>query len=325
MKYLTEKNRDIKISCIGIGTGRFGTRVPNELAYEMLDLFLEYGGTVIDTARNYYEWVENGRGKSEECIGKWMEKRKIREKVCVTTKGGVKNNGKEWRISLDRQRLREELKESLEALRTDYIDIYLLHRDEPGRPVEEIVDTMQYLIEVGGIKKIGVANWSIDRIIQANDYAKRQGIKIFEVIQTWWSVAEYKQEMWDDENTTHMDNLTYRYLEENELIGMAYTSQCKGYFQKAINRGYNQVDPFLRKRIETPKNIAVLKFLRQYSEKQGVTITELLNGYITSGKVKGIALVSCSSKEQLIDILTHCDYQMPLKIIEEIKSIKGEY
>lgn len=324
MRYISESSINREISKIGIGAGRFGTKVPEELAFEMLDLFIKNGGNVIDTARNYYEWVEGGRGKSEECIGKWLDLRKMRREVCIATKCGVKNHGKLWDINLSRENLREELKESLEALRTDYIDIYLLHRDEKDRSVEEIMETMQYLAEEGNISMIGVANWNVDRIRKANQYAQIHGLKSFKVIQTWWSVAEYKREMWDDEDTTHMDRETHQYMLDNNLIGMAYTSQCKGYFQKAAKMGSDKVDTFLRNRIETKKNLQILNYLIEYSRKNCVNMTDLVNSYITSDCVKGIALVSCSTIEQLLDIVKHCDYYMPNSVIEDIRCIKGE-
>lgn len=325
MKYLSQNISNKKISRIGLGTGRFGTRIPETLAYDLLDIFVQYGGTVIDTARNYYEWVEDGRGKSELCIGHWLESRNIRDEVCIVTKGGVKNKGNIWNINLSRNNLQKELEQSLEALRTDYVDIYLLHRDEPNRPVEEIIETMQYLAEFANIKKIGVANWNIDRIIRINQYAKQYGLKMIEVVQNWWSIAEYKYEMWDDENTTHMDNETHQYLLDNGFLGMAYTSQCKGYFQKASKLGYDKVDEFLRHRIETPQNIKILNYLNDYAQTHHVTITDLVNSYITSDIVNSIALVSCNCKEQLEDIVQHCDYEMPLEIIQFIQTIKGQY
>ena len=92
MKYLTLPGGK-KVSKVGLGVSRFGTRISWELADAMLTRFLDAGGTLIDTARNYYEWVDNGRGKSEEFIGKWMEQNRCREQVVLSTKGGVSNEG----------------------------------------------------------------------------------------------------------------------------------------------------------------------------------------------------------------------------------------
>ena len=158
MKYINF-HRGKKLSKIGLGVSRFGTRVPDELANAMLDMFLRSGGTLVDTARNYYEWVENGRGKSEEFLGKWMEDHRCRNKIVLSTKGGVSNQGKQFHVDLSRGALLTELKESLEALRTDYLDIYLLHRDDLKRPVEEIMDTLQEISAVGKCGSIGKARF----------------------------------------------------------------------------------------------------------------------------------------------------------------------
>lgn len=322
MKYLNTEFVKKRISQIGLGTSRFGSIVPEETAFEFLDSFVEYGGTVVDTARNYYEWVENGRGKSEQCLGRWMDKHHNRDEICVSTKGGVRNKGSEWTIDLSKQNLCKELAESLDALHTDYIDIYLLHRDDVNRPVGEIMETLQELQELGRIGILGAANWSCERIIQANEYAEKHGMQGFDIIQTWWTVADYTKEMWNDDSTTHMDRKTIDYMRANRLIGMAYTSQSKGFFQKAILNGIDGVDKSLLKRIDSANNRRIFEYLEEYLSNHDVTMTDLVNGYITSDNVQGIALVSCSSQEQLLDILEHCDYDMPSQVIEKIRGMK---
>ncbi len=317
MKYINNTN----VSKIGLGTGRFGTVVSEEISHQLLDYFYDNGGTVIDTARNYYEWVENGRGKSEECIGRWLEKRKNREKVCLSTKCGVKNKGKVWNIDLSKDALICELNESLEALHTDYIDIYLLHRDEKERAVEEIVDTMQLIKEQGKIRYLGVSNWSCERVKAANDYAIKNKLEPFKFVQTWWSLAEYKYEMWNDDNTTHMDDDMYSYMLQNNMIGMAYTSQCKGFFQKAIKDGLENVSEFLRHRIVTERNLKKLEYIKRHCILNNVSPTSFVNGYITSNPLNGIALVSSSNPEQLSDILRNCDYELDVNEIKKIDSI----
>ncbi len=320
MKYIGNCNTK-RISKIGLGTGRFGTKISEGLSFEMLDTFFENGGTLVDTARNYYEWVDGGRGKSEECIGKWIEDRKCRKDVCISTKCGVKNNGHKWYINLSEKNLEQELNESLEALRTDYIDIYLLHRDEPERPVEEIVESMQYLKEKGNVDIIGVANWNYNRVKAANDYAQKHGMIPFKTVQTWWSLAEYKYEMWADENTTHMDDQMYEYMRNSNMFGMAYTSQCKGFFQKAVKYGLENVDEFLKHRIVTERNLKKLDYIKSYCNEYNVSATAFVNSYITSNRLEGVALVSCTNIMQLKEILNECNFALDEKIISEIDAI----
>jgi aryl-alcohol dehydrogenase-like predicted oxidoreductase len=314
MKYI--EFAGMKLSKIGLGAGRFGTKIQEEDAFFLLDSFLAGGGNVVDTARNYYEWVENGRGVSEKTIGKWMKIRANREKVILVTKGGVSNKGHEWTINLSREKLLAEAKESLDALGTEHVDVYLLHRDEPARPVQEIIETMQEIKSFTEARVVGIANWNIRRIKEANAYAVAQGLEPFMVIQTWWSLAEYTDAMWNDPNTTHMDADTYQYLVEKNLLGMAYTSQCKGFFQKAIAKGIDAIDPALKSRIVTPKNLNKLECIKEFCSKNNVSPTEAVLGYITSNIANGLALVSCSTENQLTDILEHCDYDLPQKMIE---------
>lgn len=317
MKYVGKFG--MNLSKIGLGTGRFGTVVSEEMSFEMLDMFYEQGGNVIDTARNYYEWVENGRGKSEQTIGKWMLERGIRDKVYISTKGGVRNEGKTFFINLSRENLLEECKQSLEALQTDYLDIYLLHRDEPERNVEEIVESLQAVRECGRAKVIGVCNWTAERLKAANAYACKNNLTPFRIVQTWWSIAAYTPNMWNDSTTTWMDEEMYNYLKEKDLLAMAYTSQAKGFFQKAIRDGYENVDSFLKHRIATDENLRRLDKIQEYCRKNDVSPTSVVNGYITDNDLDGIALVSCSKLEQLEDILNHCDDSVDAEWIRQFR------
>lgn len=322
MKYIKGKLLDKEISKIGLGTAKFGSRVNEIDAFNLLDIFFEHGGNVLDTARNYDEWKPDGRGRSEECIGKWLKKRGNRKDIILCTKGGVKRNydGNRY-FDLSRHNLIDEMKASLDALQTDYVDLYLLHKDEKGRRVEEIVETIQEVSEIGKIGKIGVANWSFKRLKEANDYAHKNNLRSFEVVQTWWSLAEYTKEMWNDENTTNMTDEMYQYLISNKMLGMAYTAQCKGFFQKAINNGLENIDDFLKKRIVTERNLNKLEYIHQYCKENDVNPTAVVNGYITDNLLDGIAVVSCSTSEQLKEILEWSDYHLDEKAINDLDHI----
>lgn len=318
MKYLKQKINCKSISQLGMGVARFGTLVDEDTAFILLNKFTEFGGTLIDTARNYYEWVDNGRGKSEEFIGRWLSKQNNREQVVISTKGGVRNEGHTWFYDLSYFALEKEINESLEALKTDYIDIYILHRDELNRPVEEIVETMQKIKKIGKIAKIGVSNWSLERIKLANDYAKIHNLEPFSIVQTWWSLAEYTDAMWNDQTTTHMTKELYDYMKLNNMIGMAYTSQCKGYFQKVAQVGFDNVDVMLRKRIETPTNRKKAVYIKEFSEREKINPTAFVTGYITSNPLPGIALFSTMNIDHLNELLKWSDYILPLSEIENI-------
>lgn len=298
--------------------GKLGSFISEGLSFRLLDLFYEYGGTVLDTARSYSPWKEDGRGKSEQCIGKWIEENNNRNNIVIVTKGGINQNQS---IDNSKNNLLKELDESLRALRTDYVDVYLLHKDDINLPVEEIVDVMQYLKEHMPIKKLGICNMRYERFCKAVSYAEKSGENLFSILQTWWSLAEYTTQMWNDKTTTHMNNEMYTFLKEKDIICMGYTSQCKGYFQKMALEGREGISPALRQRIETERNIQKALYIKEFCRVNQVSPTAFVNGYITSNPLKGIAIVSCSEEKQLLDIMNHCDYVLPREIIEQIDSI----
>ena len=137
---------------------------------QILDAWIAGGGNTIDTARLYatYEEVPN----SELVVGKWMAERGNRDQVTVITKGahprGSDDSGLGW---VSREVIDADVFASLEALGTDYIDIWLFHRDNPNVDAGEIMDRINAHISAGRIRAIGASNWSLDRFEAANRYA----------------------------------------------------------------------------------------------------------------------------------------------------------
>lgn len=143
--------------------------------YEFLDAAYERGFRRFDLARTY------GMGKSEKIFGKWLEKGEKygvnRDEICVVTKGGMGDDkyGDPDREMCTRESLREELMMSLDSLKTDYVDLYMLHRDDPRTETCDFVDWMNELVDDGVIRRWGVSNWSFERVKSACDYASMCG------------------------------------------------------------------------------------------------------------------------------------------------------
>ena len=138
----------IPTSRIFLGTAT-GPLLAGENADELLDGAEERGINAFDCARSY--------GRAEEVLGDWIRRRKNRDKVIVLTKCGDIRNGI---VKINSQVIREQLETSLMTLQTDYIDLYLLHRDDPGTPVSEYIDTLNEAKRAGQIRLFGVSNWS---------------------------------------------------------------------------------------------------------------------------------------------------------------------
>lgn len=314
MKYIRDKKINKNISKIGLGCGRLGSTYTDELSVNLLDTFYEGGGTLLDTARSYSPWENNGRGKSEACIGRWMERKGNRDNIVIVTKGGIVDN----KINNTRENLDRELAESLEALQTDYIDIFLIHKDDKTRPIEELAETISYLGDKYDIKRLGFSNIGYSRLREYDKYVTENRMERLVYIENCWNVADYKYEMWNDEYCVGMSRELYQYMLENHMTGLAYSSQCKGYFQKFVKSGPKGIDDFLKTRVENERNLKKAQYIKEYCQREAVSPTDVVVGYITSNELCGIALVSPSSIGQEKDILAGCDYVLPKNVIDEI-------
>lgn len=168
------------------GTTMLSTKA-EQAGLDLLDGVFAAGGTTFDTAHDY------GSGECERVLGTWMERRSNREQVVILTKG--------CHHSEDRRRvtphdLTSDLMDSLARLRTDYIDLYLLHRDDPNLPVDSIVSTMAEHHDAGRIHAYGGSNWSVPRMEEANAYADLHGLPAFSASSPNYSLAIQMQVPW---------------------------------------------------------------------------------------------------------------------------------
>ena len=165
-------NTDLKLSPLGLGTVDAGVHWGKDAADQdlMFGTFMDQGGNVIDCAHVYADWVVvDGRqevARAERVTGDWMQRNNTRNKVVLITKGGhpvYTHPSMDLHINrVTKADMQGDLEGSLRALRTDHIDIYFYHRDDPRIPVEEMVETMQSFVREGKIRYFAVSNWSAD-------------------------------------------------------------------------------------------------------------------------------------------------------------------
>ena len=137
----------LEASVLCLGTAEFGSVRGRFVIRSDHDRYIEAGGNVLDTAEMYAEWIPGGSHRSEEFLGRWLHKRKNREGLILSTKGAHPRLDSMDKPRMSRKEVEFDLDSSLQRLGVDYVDLYWLHRDDPGTPVEEI------LLTVGRISK----------------------------------------------------------------------------------------------------------------------------------------------------------------------------
>jgi predicted dehydrogenase/aryl-alcohol dehydrogenase-like predicted oxidoreductase len=199
----------------------------------LLDAFFEAGGNVFDTAFVY------GAGYTEELFGEWHASRGVREESVLIGKGAHTPLCYPDVIA-------KQLTRSLERLKTDYVDVYFMHRDNPDVPVGEFVDAMDAEVKQGRIRGIfGGSNWERKRIDAANAYAKRKGKQSFGALSNNFSLAEMQDVIWPG-CVSSSDDAWKRWLKARQLPNFAWSSQGRGFFADRAGRDTRANDELVR-------------------------------------------------------------------------------
>ena len=224
---------NIQLSRIALGTHTFCDET--EKVYgNILDEYVLNGGNIIDTARCYGEDVINPlhEPKSERCIGSWLKSSGLRNNVVLITKGGNPefNNGKLVKHRLTAQDIDIDISKSLEELKTDYIDIYFLHKDNPDIEPAEAIEILSKYVKNGIVKHIGASNWSFQRIKEANLHAEKYGLPKFEYSELCFSLKNGITSSWKEQLPWEMTAVDYKYYQNNNIPVFGFGTQAYGFF-----------------------------------------------------------------------------------------------
>ena len=171
-----------------LGGNVFGWTADRATSHSVLDAFVSGGGRMIDTADAYSSWVSgNTGGESESIIGEWLQARGRREDVVIATKVGAEVFGGR---GLAPERITSAVEASLHRLRTDYIDLYFAHYDDPRTPLDATLGAFDRLVKSGKVRAIGASNYTAERLRNALDTSASRSLAAYSVLQPEYSLVE---------------------------------------------------------------------------------------------------------------------------------------
>jgi aryl-alcohol dehydrogenase-like predicted oxidoreductase len=171
MTYRRLGDSGLVVSAVGLGTNNFGMKLGMEECREVVDAAIDNGITLFDTSDSY--------GPSEERLGALLEGR--RDDVIIATKFGSDvrrrglSNGVDWGARGSRRYIRRAVESSLTRLRTDWIDLYQMHKPDPGTPIEETLSALSDLVHEGKVRYLGNSNFAAWQITEAEWTARTSG------------------------------------------------------------------------------------------------------------------------------------------------------
>lgn len=321
MNYVKFNGTDLNVSQVCLGTVNYGTDMPADVAKAQINDFLSNGGNFIDTAHIYGDWGGGPKGASERIIGEWIEESGRRKDIILATKGSHPDWGFMEIPRVNKAGIEKDVSESLENLRTDYIDLYFLHRDDPNTPVSEIMECLDGFRKEGKIRYYGCSNWTLPRIKEAQEYCKANGLQGFCCNQLMWSLADINFYNLADKTFILMDEETRKYHAESGMNVMAYMSIAKGYFARKAAGEDLPVE--VAGVYDNPSNDAIFDYAKEVVAEGKYSYMDLAYIYIMGEKeFPAVPIASFDNEQHLKECIDGINKDMPEDVREKMAAMK---
>lgn len=262
-------------------------------SFGLLDEVYALGCTTFDTAHGY------GGGDCERAFGRWVNARGLRDELVIIGKGAHHNADRKRVTPYD---ITADLYDSFARFGFDYVDLYILHRDDPSVPVESIVDVLNEHKRAGRIGAFGGSNWSHTRIAEANRYAAAQGLEPFTVSSPNFSLAEQVQAPWEGcvSISGPSGKEARAWYEAQGTPLFTWSSLAGGFFSGRFRRdNLDSFTSYLDKLCVTSygveDNFRRLDRAEALAAEKGLSLPQLALAYVMSQPLDIYALVGCNS------------------------------
>jgi aryl-alcohol dehydrogenase-like predicted oxidoreductase len=282
-------NSGLPVSVVGLGTNNFGMKLDYEDSKAVVDAALDAGITLFDTSDSY--------GQSEERLGQILEGR--RDDVIIATKFGSDtrrlgiDNGADWGARGSRRYIRKAVESSLRRLRTDWIDLYQMHRPDPLTPIEETLEALSDLVREGKVRYVGHSNFNGFQTAHAEWTARTAGQPRFISAQNEYS--------WLDRS---IEGDLVPALEEYRIGLLPYFPLASGLLTGKYKRGEqapkgSRVEAWGMGSRLTDQVFDVLEKLEKFAAERGVSMLDVAIGGLAARPAVTSVIAGATSPEQV--------------------------
>jgi len=299
----------LEVSSLALGTMTWSRDTDAEEAGEQLDLFLDAGGTLIDTAASYAD------GGSEALLGELLGGSVGRRDVQIVTKAGIRRTPQGGIIDASRDSLLDSLDASLERLGTDHVDLFLVHVFDPQTPLEETLHALEIAVNSGRARHIGVSNfpaWAL-----AATAAMASGRPALAATEVEYSLLQrgIEREVVPAAQALGLGILAWSPLGRGVLTGK-YRSAIPADSRAASDHLAGFVEPYL-----TDRAGVVVDAVATAAEGLGVSSLDVALGWVLAQEHVASAIVGARTAAQLGASLGVVDLSLPPAIVDALNEV----
>jgi len=282
----------IEVEPLCFGGNVFGWTVDESSAFTLLDAFVDAGFGFIDTADVYSIWVPGHEGgESEKVIGKWQASRGNRARLVIATKVGM------WpkMPGLKAANIIAACEGSLKRLKTDYIDLYQSHRDEPETPMDETLEAFGKLVKAGKVRAVGASNFEAERLAMAEKIAEEGGFPRYDTLQPCYNLVE-----------RDFERALQPLCVEQEIGVIPYYSLAAGFLSGKYRSAADTEGKARGGRVVqylTDENFAILGKMEKIAQAHHASLAEIAIAWLRDRPSVVAPIVSATSLDQMKSLI----------------------
>ena len=266
-------------------------------AFEVLDAWLAAGGRMIDTAASY------AGGESERTIGAWLRERGSRERVVLMTKVGHPD-ANYTRNRVTPALLEADLAGSLDRLGVPWVDVLLVHRDDPALPVGAILDVLATAVVAGQARAYGVSNWTLPRLDEALAYVDGHGLPPLTWSSSYLGLAAPSGPAWPGV-VDASDPRSRAWYASHSVRLVAWSPVANGFFADDADDAAERFDAY-----RSAANAARRDRARDLGARRGLTATQVALAWVICQPMAPIAPVGTVSVAHLVEAIAATDLRL---------------
>ncbi|MDQ1690295.1 MAG: hypothetical protein QOD87_403 [Pseudonocardiales bacterium] len=282
-------NSGLAVSTVGLGTNNFGMKLDLAQSRAVVHAALDNGINLFDTSDSY--------GDSEQRLGEILQGK--RDDVLIATKFGSdvrrlgQDNGVDWGARGSRRYIRRAVENSLRRLRTDWIDLYQIHRPDPATPIDETLSALDDLVHEGKVRYLGHSNFSGWQVADAEWTARTRNLERFISAQNEYSLLE-----------RGIEADLVPALERYEIGLLPFFPLASGLLTGKYRRGEgapqgSRIQAWKRESVLTDGTFDVLEELEAFAAERSITVLEVAIGGLAAQSTVSSVIAGATSPEQV--------------------------
>jgi aryl-alcohol dehydrogenase-like predicted oxidoreductase len=305
----------IEVAPLALGGNVFGWTADEKTSLSLIDMFVERGFSLIDTADVYSTWVDGHRGgESEEIIGTWLKRGGAREKLVIATKVGM--DMKAFGKGLSKAHILRSAEASRKRLGVDQIDLYQAHIDDVSAPLEETLEAFGILVDTGKVRATGASNFAAPRLTEALAVSAKRGFPRFEVLQPHYHLA----------NRSFFEG-PLRDLCLAEEIGVISFYALAGGFLTGKYRSEKDLEGKPRARTVShyldPRGLDILAELDKIAARLHATPAQIAIAWVMAQKGVTAPIASATNPVQLAEILRATEITLDRAALDRLDRVSA--